>query len=169
MVIFVSAEHPSNVDAPIVDTLLPKSISPRELQFKNDLELRVVRLAGSLTLVRPVQPSNVLSEMRTIESGKENSLRRTQPLKQPTPISLTLSGIVIDSFVYLAIGGWHFLREGENQGSGAETFEEYLLKKYNDISGYGYVVPALRAPGSLMKVEASKSWETLGKVLRYMA
>lgn len=83
--------------------------------------------------------------------------------------SYHLSGIVIDSFVYLAIGGWHFLREGENQGSGAETFEEYLLKKYNDISGYGYVVPALRAPGSLMKVEASKSWETLGKVLRYMA
>ena len=83
--------------------------------------------------------------------------------------SYHLSGIVIDSFVYLAIGGWHFLREGEAKSTGSETFEEYLLKKYNEISGYGMIIPSLRAPGSMMKVDASKSWGILGNVLRYMA
>ena len=83
--------------------------------------------------------------------------------------SYHLSGIVIDSFAYLAIGGWHYLREGEVQSNGSNSYEEYLLKKYNEISGYGVVIPPLRAPGSMMSVNTLGSWETLGKVLRKMA
>ena len=83
--------------------------------------------------------------------------------------SYHLSGIVIDSSVYLAIGGWHYLRYGEEKGSGTETFEEYLLRKYNELSGYGLFTPSLRAPGSLMQVNATNSWDTLGKVLKNMA
>lgn len=83
--------------------------------------------------------------------------------------SYHLSGILIDAFLYDAIGGWHFLREGERHSGGSETFEEMLLKYYNKISFSGYIAPNLRAPGSGMDIDASKGWEALGEVLKYMA
>lgn len=82
--------------------------------------------------------------------------------------SYHLSGILIDAFMYDAIGGWHFLREGEEHLGGTDTFEEMLLKHYNKISLYGCIMPNLKAPGSRMDIDASKGWETLGKVLKYM-
>lgn len=82
--------------------------------------------------------------------------------------SYHLSGILIDTFLYDAIGGWHFLREGEQHSGGTTTFEESLLKYYNDISLNGYITPSLKAPGSDMDVDASRGWEVLGKVLKYM-
>lgn len=82
--------------------------------------------------------------------------------------SYHLSGILIDSFMYSAIKGWHFLREGEQHSGGSETFEEAMLKYYNEISLSGYITPQIQAPGSNMKVDASKGWDVLGKVLRYM-
>lgn len=83
--------------------------------------------------------------------------------------SYHLSGILIDSFMYDAIKGWHFLREGENHSGGQETFEEALLKYYNEISYNGYVTPRMYAPGSRMNVDCNKGWDVLGKVLIYMA
>jgi len=83
--------------------------------------------------------------------------------------SYHLSGILIDSFLYDAIGCWHFSREGEQYSGITDTFEEMLLKYYNKISLYGYIMPKLKAPGSGMDIDASKGWETLGKVLKYMA
>ncbi len=82
--------------------------------------------------------------------------------------SYHLSGILIDSFMYDAIKGWHFLREGEQHSGGNETFEEALLKYYNEISLNGYIAPQIKAPGSKMDVDVNKGWEVLGKVLRYM-
>lgn len=82
--------------------------------------------------------------------------------------SYHLSGILIDSFMYDAIGGWHFLREGEQHIDGTETFEEALLAYYNQISLYGYIMPQIKAPGSKMIVDVNKGWEVLGKVLKYM-
>lgn len=70
--------------------------------------------------------------------------------------------------MYDAIKGWHFLREGEQHSSGNETFEEALLKYYNEISLNGYIAPQIKAPGSKMDVDVNKGWEVLGKVLRYM-
>lgn len=83
--------------------------------------------------------------------------------------SYHLSGILIDTFLYDAIGGWHFLRDGEQHYKGNVTFEEALLEYYNNISLNGYITPDLRAPGSRMSIDGSKGWEVLGKVLRYMA
>lgn len=82
--------------------------------------------------------------------------------------SYHLSGILIDSFMHNAIKGWHFLREGEQPTGGRETFEEAMFKYYNEISLNGYIIPQIQAPGSNMKVDTSKGWDVLGKVLRYM-
>ncbi len=83
--------------------------------------------------------------------------------------SYHLSGILIDSFVYKAIGGWHFLREGEEKSSGGSSFEEILLSKYNEMDFSVKLGAHLNAPGSNMNVDPNQGWDVLGKVLKYMA
>lgn len=83
--------------------------------------------------------------------------------------SYTLSGILIDSFVCQSIGGWHFRRENEKHVESSETYEEMLLRKYNEMSLNGLIAPTIYAPGSSDLVDSKSSWGALGKVLKYMA
>ena len=76
--------------------------------------------------------------------------------------SYHLSGILIDSFVYSAIGGWHWLRDGEQSGSNGVSFEQSLLESYN--RSYSWMV---YAPGSGSKVNGD-DWDVLGKILKKM-
>jgi len=78
--------------------------------------------------------------------------------------SYHLSGILIDSFVYHAIQGWHWLRDGEQNYGNSISFEQSLLDYYN--STYSFMI---YAPGSEQKVDASDEWDVLGKVLKKMA
>lgn len=83
-----------------------------------------------------------------------------------------LSGILIDSFVYEIISGWNCLWNGATSAFGVahrESFEEYLLKGYNDMSVYGLFLPQLKAPGSNMTIDANQGWKELGEILKFMA
>lgn len=82
--------------------------------------------------------------------------------------SYHLSGILIDSFVYEAMGNWHFRKGGEEYVPYHKTYEETLLQHYNSISMYGMILPRIIAPGSGLQVDSAKGWEVLGKVLNYM-
>lgn len=79
--------------------------------------------------------------------------------------SYHLSGIVIDSFVYAAIGNWRWLNSGESS-SPSGTYEQVLLDYYNQ-HGICYGM-SINAPGSNDTVSTASSYECLGKVLRYM-
>lgn len=80
--------------------------------------------------------------------------------------SYKLSGIVIDSFVYNAIGNWHWVNEGEYVTNLIETYEDYLLKLYeNNYMHRNYVY----APGSNDYVNIESSAKCLHKVLKYIA
>lgn len=83
--------------------------------------------------------------------------------------SYHLSGILIDAFVYDAIQGWHFTREGEQHIDTGVTYEQTLLNYYNQISYNGYIAPNILAPGSKMVIDTSNGWDVLGKILIYMA
>ena len=83
--------------------------------------------------------------------------------------SYSLSGIVIDTFVYNKIGNWHWLRDGEQSCTQYETFEEYLLRSFNDRVNYGRFNIHLSAPGSHMDVNTADSIECLSKVLNKIA
>lgn len=75
--------------------------------------------------------------------------------------SYHLPGIVIDSFVFHYIGGWHWLKEGEessNQPTG--TYENQLCSS---------TLFSLTAPGSGIPVNITGCIEVLKKVLNYMA
>ena len=81
--------------------------------------------------------------------------------------SYHLSGIVIDSFVYQAIGNWRWLSSGESSTSAAGTYEKILLEYYNQHFMWGAM--PLSAPGSNQQVSTDNSRDCLGKVLRYIA
>ena len=81
--------------------------------------------------------------------------------------SYHLSGILIDSFVYQAIGDWHWLRDGEVGTHNTTSYEEWLYQYYNQSTFYGVCSTRIFAPGSGMVVD-TKDWEILGKVLKKM-
>lgn len=80
--------------------------------------------------------------------------------------SYHLSGIVIDSFVYEAIGNWRWLNSGESSSQPSGTYEQVLLDYYNQHGIYWGL--DINAPGSNDIVSTSSSYECLGKVLRSM-
>ena len=80
--------------------------------------------------------------------------------------SYHLSGIVIDSFVYEAIGNWRWLNSGESSSQPSGTYEQVLLDYYNQ-HGICWGL-SINAPGSNDTVSTSSSYECLGKVLRNM-
>lgn len=81
--------------------------------------------------------------------------------------SYRLSGIVIDSFVFSAIGGWHWSDEVGTTPAG--TYETQLLDEFNRRSAHGMVPFKLLSPGSQQPIDTTESYECLGKVLRQMA
>lgn len=80
--------------------------------------------------------------------------------------SYYLSGILIDSFVYAAIGGWHWVNSGE--GSGQEkSYESCLLDYFDANCKYSFSI--LKAPGSGQTVKIGNDGDCLRKVLNWMA
>lgn len=83
--------------------------------------------------------------------------------------SYHLSGIVIDSFVYEAIGNWRFA--STSKGSSNEgTYEKNLLEHFNKKALWWRLdFESLKAPGSGDDIDTKKSIECLEKVLKYIA
>ena len=80
--------------------------------------------------------------------------------------SYHLSGIVIDSFVYEAIGNWRWLNSGESSSQPSGTYERVLLDYYNQHGiCWGWNIAA---PGSNDTVSTTSSYECLGKMLKSM-
>ena len=82
--------------------------------------------------------------------------------------SYHLSGILIDAFVYDAIGGWHFKSKDENHYDSGITYEQALVNHYNSLSYGRLISPTIQAPGSNLQIDPSKGWDVLGKVLDCM-
>ncbi len=81
--------------------------------------------------------------------------------------SYHLSGIVIDGFVYQAIGNWRWLPDGESGTASHGDYEKSLLKYLTDNTNY-FGSFTLSAPGSNDNIDTSKSLVCLKKVLEHM-
>ncbi len=79
--------------------------------------------------------------------------------------SYHLSGIVIDSFVYAAIGGWSWSQPSSTSTAAAGDYEKHLYNAY--INTYRYMI-TISAPGSNQSVDLSSSKDCLEKVLYKM-
>lgn len=80
--------------------------------------------------------------------------------------SYKLSGIVIDSFVYTAMGNWRYLESGTSSSAKTGDYEKVLLDYYNNHTLYGFNTLNLSAPGSNQAVDATDSLLCLEKVLK---
>lgn len=81
--------------------------------------------------------------------------------------SYHLSGIVIDSFVYKAIGDWRWTPPGDSSSVAGGSYEKVLLDYLTLNSAWGIL--SLYAPGSGQKVSTENSLECLRKVMNYIA
>ncbi len=83
--------------------------------------------------------------------------------------SYQLSGIVIDSFLFSAIGEWRWLNDGESSQNASGEYERSLLNSLNidEIFWSGYT--PLTAPGSGQKVEIRNNADCLRKVVNFIA
>ncbi len=79
-----------------------------------------------------------------------------------------LSGIVIDSFVYAAMGGWHWTGEGDSSSAAQGDYEQALLDYFANNNSYWSPL-RLTAPGSGQTVDTASSISCLEKVLSYIA
>lgn len=83
--------------------------------------------------------------------------------------SYSLSGIVIDTFIYHEMGNWHWTSSGEGSSKPGD-YESVLLNAYNKATGLGIYNPRYIVPGSEMQISLSdEDTKVLGKVLRKMA
>lgn len=125
-------------------------------------------MGGNWLSTNPKAEQNAIREKNNSSNGLlVATCRHMRHIRDNYFESYTLSGIVIDSFVYHAIGGWHFTKQGEERTS-SMIYEEALLNYYNDNS-FNLQWVGLKAPGSYDDVSVAKSYECLGKVLRLMA
>lgn len=112
-------------------------------------------------------------EAMKIKNDKSNGLlfetcKHIRYVRAENFSSYHLSGILVDSFVYAAIGDWRFPRAGETLQCSGPTYEEYLFDRYENMLLYpNWQPPILRAPGSGMEV-VGDDWEVLEKVLKKM-
>ena len=128
-------------------------------------------MGGNWMTTNPLAEQNAMDEKDAMEHSNgllKDTCKHIRYVKSDSFSSYHLSGILIDSFVYNAMGYWHWPRKGEQGGNNDKTYEQVLLDFYNDNFPYSsQITPVIFAPGSGMRVGVD-DWDVLGKVLKKM-
>lgn len=121
---------------------------------------------------RTTDPKSEQKAMKDKNSSSNGLLCATckhiRTIRDESYSSYHLSGILIDSFVYVAMGNWRFTDGKGGSSSYTKSYEQVLLDYYNQVSLNGLIPPSLLAPGSGMQVDTSNGWDVLGKILNKM-
>lgn len=123
---------------------------------------------GSWRSTNPKAEQDAMSRKNKISNGLLfDTCKHIRTIHDKSFSSYHLSGIVIDSFVYEAIGNWKWANSNECMShQPRETYEQVLLNYYNQHGiGYGY---SINAPGSNDTVSTNSSYKCLGKILETM-
>ena len=126
-------------------------------------------MGGNWKSTDPKAEQNAMKEKNKSSNGLLfDTCKHIRYLRDTYYSSYHLSGIVIDSFVYVAMANWRHLNVGESGGAVAGSYEEVLLKYWTDATWDGRYSFDLKAPGSGMDVTTLESVDCLGKVLKNM-
>lgn len=122
---------------------------------------------GSWKSTNPKAEQDAMAQKNKSSNGLlYDTCKHIRNIRDNSFSSYHLSGIVIDSFVYEAIGNWRWLNTGESSSQPSGTYEQVLLDYYYQHGIFGRL--SIHAPGSNDIVSTSSSYECLGKVLRKM-
>lgn len=122
-------------------------------------------MGGNWRSTNPKAEQEAMRELNRTSNGLlYDTCKHMREIRDSYFSNCHLSGIVIDSFVYHYIGGWHWVREGEERSNKpVGTYEKTLTSACPNSSFY------LTAPGSGDSVDTRDSIETLYKVLNHMS
>ena len=122
---------------------------------------------GNWLSTNPKAEQNAMSEKNKLSNGLlYDTCRHIRFIRDSYFSSYHLSGIVIDSFAYMAIGNWKWKNSSDPSSYTTTTYEEHLLNYYNTNSIH--LGLDIRAPGSNDIVSTSSSYECLRRVLEFM-
>ena len=117
-------------------------------------------MGGNWLSTNPIAEQNAMKQKNDKSKGLLfDTCKHIRYIRDTFFSSYHLSGILIDSFVFMAIDDWHWCQSGEPSSSPG-TYENKLLSNFNQI-------PTLYAPGSNQLVRLD-GWDVLGKVLNKM-
>lgn len=127
-------------------------------------------MGGNWRTTDPKSEQRAMQEKNTLSKGLLcSTCKHIRTIRDGFYSSYHLSGILIDAFVYVAMGGWYFTNgEYSSPCLSKPSYEQVLLDYYNQISLNGMLVPTLYSPGSGMQIYNSKDWDVLGKILNKM-
>ena len=130
----------------------------------------ISNMGGNWLSTNPKAEQEAIAKQNTYSNGLlVETCKHIRYVRDTVYSSYHLSGILIDAFVYDAIDGWHFSREDEQHYDSTITYEQHLVKKYDELSYRRLIEPTLNAPGSNMPIDPKQGWSVLGKVLDFMA
>lgn len=149
--------------------ILP-AFKPRDYLYNisNPYTYPDTNMGGNWRSTNPKAEQEAMKEKNKISNGLlYDTCKHFRMVRDNYFSSYHLSGIVIDSFVYIAINDWHWLNDGEQQSLSALTYEQILLQNLNGLESY--ISKYLKAPGSGQAVRSSDSIECLKKVVKFIA
>ena len=124
-------------------------------------------MGGNWRSTIPKTEQNAMKEKNTSSNGLlYDTCKHIRHVRDTCFSSYHLSGIVIDSFVYKAIGIWRWTGQGDPSAASG-TYEKYLYDYLNQSSVWGRL--DLSAPGSGQVVSTENSLDCLKKVLKYIS
>ena len=125
-------------------------------------------MGGNWRSTNPKAEQEAMQQKNRSSNGLLNdTCRHMRNIRDYYYSSYHLSGIVIDSFVYTAMGYWKWMEPGESSSAAQGDYETALLNYFNQHNYWGQLT--LSAPGSNQTVSVSDSITGLSKVLNQMA
>lgn len=123
-------------------------------------------MGGNWCSTNPIAEQNAMKEKNDSSNGLlYDTCKHLRFVRDQKYKSYHLSGIVIDSFIYQAIGNWSWALEGNSGSAAPGTFERSLLEYFERFKSISY----LTAPGSGQVVDVESNIICLEKVLKHIA
>lgn len=124
-------------------------------------------MGGNWEATNPKAEQDAIRDKNNSTNGLyRDTCRHIRYIRDTYFSSYHLPGIVIDSFVYDAIGNWKYVGNGESTAKKGD-YEKRLLNYFNQINILGRM--NLSSPGSNQSVETINSTDCLEKVLTKIA
>lgn len=125
-------------------------------------------MGGNWRSTNPKAEQEAMQQKNRSSNGLLNdTCRHMRNIRDYYYSSYHLSGIVIDSFVYTAMGNWQWTLPGDSSSAATGDYESVLLDYFSQHCSWGHMT--LFAPGSNQLVSTEQSIECLSKVLNYIA
>lgn len=144
-------------------------VLPAFRRFDDTFIYADTNMGGNWLSTNPLSEQSAMKERDSLTKGLlKDTCKHIRYIRDTYFSTYKLSGIVVDSFVYAAIGDWHWIEPSSGESSSARgEYEKMLMGKFRSMNFWGQLT--LYAPGSNQRVDATSSSACLEKVLKKMA